>query len=178
MGLFDFSYEFPNTIEEIDQFSGKDFEVFLFEFFQVLEYHPRLTDDSNDKGIDIIIKIPIENGFKNVGIQAKRWKSKVGADEIRSMLDGKDHYNLHEAWIITTSNLTSAAITTAKNNRIQILKRENVIQFLAELKKHDNVKFKKTIVEQEKMINEKEIIDNPLYNLLKELRKELAKKKE
>ena len=176
MGLFDFSYEFPNTIEEIDQFSGKDFEVFLFEFFQVLEYHPRLTDDSNDKGIDIIIKIPNENGFKNVGIQAKRWKSKVGADEIRSMLDGKDHYNFHEAWIITTSNLTSAAITTAKNNRIQILKRENVIQFLAELKKHDNVNFKKIIVEQERIVNEQETIDNPLYNMLKELRKELAKK--
>jgi ribonuclease D len=92
------------------------------------------------------------------------------------MLDGKDHYNLHEVWIITTSNLTSAAITTAKNNRIQILKRENVIQFLAELKKHDNVKFKRSVVEQVKIINEKETIDNPLYSMLKELRKELAKK--
>ena len=34
MGLFDFSYEFPNTIEEIDQFSGKDFEVFYLNFFK------------------------------------------------------------------------------------------------------------------------------------------------
>lgn len=49
MGLFDFSYDFPNTIEEVDRFSGKEFEVFLFEFFQVLDYHPRLTDATNDK---------------------------------------------------------------------------------------------------------------------------------
>jgi HJR/Mrr/RecB family endonuclease len=73
MSLFDFAYEFPNTMEEIDRFTGKEFEVFLFEFFKVIEYHPRMTDDSNDKGIDLTIKQPSSDGAKAVGIQAKRW---------------------------------------------------------------------------------------------------------
>jgi superfamily II DNA helicase RecQ len=142
MSLFDFAYEFPNTIEEIDRFTGKEFEVFLFEFFKVLDHHPRMTDDSNDKGIDLTIKLPSPEGSKAIGIQAKRWKGKVGPTEIRTMLDGKNHYNLDQVWIITTSDLTPAAITTAKNNDIQILNRNNVIEFLEEIKKH-NVKFKK-----------------------------------
>lgn len=121
MNIFDFSYEFPSTIEELDKFNGKEFEIFLFKFFQELGYSTRMTDDTNDKGIDLIVKMPIEQGTKNVGIQAKRWKSKVGADEVRSMLDGREHYSLNEIWIVTTSDLTSAAKTTAMNNKIEII---------------------------------------------------------
>lgn len=142
MSLFDFSYEFPNSIEEIDAFNGKQFEVFLFRFFKELGYEPRMTDDTNDKGIDLTIHIPNENGSKKVGIQAKRWKSPVGSDEIRTMLDGKKHYNLDEVWIITTSKLTSSAITTAMNNSIEILTRDHVITFLEELKSKPNIKFR------------------------------------
>lgn len=35
--------------------------------------------------------MPRGSEIKNVGVQAKRWKAKVGADEIRTMLDGKEH---------------------------------------------------------------------------------------
>jgi len=183
MQLFDFSYEFPNTIEEVDDFSGKDFEVFLFEFFKILNFEPRLTDDTNDKGIDLLIKVKEGNAVRNVGIQAKRWKSKVGADEIRTMLDGKEHYNLQEVWIITTSHLTSSAITTAKNNRIQILTRTDVMKFLEELKKHENVKFRKLSNDKIKKADKiKEINldaeddNNPLFEEFKKLRLALSKK--
>lgn len=142
MTLFDFSYAFPSTIEEIDGFSGKEFEVFLFNFFKEMEFEPRLTDDTNDKGIDLTIHLKPEQGSKRIGIQAKRWKSPVGSEEIRTMLDGKKHYNLDEVWIITTSKLTSSAITTAMNNSIEILTRDHVIQLLQELKKRPNIKFR------------------------------------
>ncbi|MGE4572439.1 MAG: restriction endonuclease [Candidatus Izemoplasmatales bacterium] len=177
MTLFNFAYEFPNTIEEIDRFTGKEFEVFLFEFFKVLEYHPRMTDDTNDKGIDLTIKLPSLDGSKAVGIQAKRWKGKVGPTEIRTMLDGKNHYNLDQVWIITTSDLTPAAITTAKNNDIQILNRENVIEFLEETKKH-NVKFRKAKLPKKEIKQTDSNVDNfpsEIIEGFKKLRSEISK---
>lgn len=175
MSLFDFSYPFPSTIEELDRFTGKEFEVFLFEFFRVLGYNPRLTDDSNDKGIDLFIKIPEGDSIKNVGIQAKRWKSKVGALEIRNMLDGKAHYNLDEVWIVTTSDLTAAAITTAMNNRIEIINRDRVELFLEELKKYD-VKFREKREIKTKKDNKHKTSTTNLDEGLRQLRIKIAKK--
>jgi len=34
MQMFSASYLFPNNIDEIDDFSGKDFEEFLFHFLK------------------------------------------------------------------------------------------------------------------------------------------------
>lgn len=171
MDIFDFSYKFPSTIEELDNYSGKQFEVFLFEFFKVLSYSPILTDDTNDKGIDLIITIPKGEKRVNVGIQAKRWKSKVGVTEIRSMLEGKKHYRLDEVWIITTSDLTSAAITSAKNNEIEILNRERVKLFLEELKKYPNVKFLQQSPSKKSTISDnKNVVNSNLSQKLKELR--------
>ncbi|VEU80565.1 restriction endonuclease [Haploplasma axanthum] len=182
MDIFDFSYEFPSTIEELDKFNGKEFEIFLLEFFKKLGFSTRMTDDTNDKGIDLIVKMNSDSAQKIVGIQAKRWKSKVGADEIRSMLDGRAHYNLDEVWIVTTSDLTSAAKTTAMNNNIEIINRDRVEKFLEELKKRENVKFRqKNVTKSTDVIlntatgNKSDVKDDKLFEDLKELRTTLAK---
>ncbi len=174
MSIFDFAYEFPSTIEELDKFNGKDFEVFLFEFFKALGHKVRLTDDTNDKGIDLFVDFKVPGGTKGVGIQAKRWKSKVGANEIRNMLDGKEHYRLDEVWIVTTSDLTSAAITTAMNNNIEIVNRDRVKGFLEELKKVDGVRFKEQKIKKSKQttkIKNDEHVDETNKSLFEELRK-------
>lgn len=178
MSIFDFSYEFPSTIKELDKFSGKSFEVFLFQFFKALGHDVRLTDDTNDKGIDLIVEMGEGKDNKRVGIQAKRWKSKVGANEIRSMLDGRAHYRLDDVWIVTTSDLTSAAITTAMNNNIEIINRDRVKQFLDELKKLDNIKFKevKPVQKKEKRVVQKQPVANALIDDFKKLRTSLAQK--
>lgn len=75
---FDNEYKFPSTIKEIDEFSGKEFEIFLFHYFDIKNCNPILTDDSGDRGIDIIIKYNNEK----IGIQAKRWKSYINSAEI------------------------------------------------------------------------------------------------
>ena len=179
MDIFDFSYKFPSTIEELDRFSGKDFEIFLFEFFKARGHKTRMTDDTYDKGIDLVVEMEDQDKIRRIGIQAKRWKSKVGANEIRSMLDGKEHYNLDEAWIVTTSDLTSAAITTAKNNRIEIINREYVKKFLEELKTMENVKFResKSKTKPKRTIKgRREDAKSSLHKSLVDLRIKLAKK--
>ncbi len=177
MSIFNFSYEFPSTIQELDNFNGKEFEVFLFRFFNALGHEARLTDDSNDKGIDLIVGLNENGRIKRIGVQAKRWKSKVGATEIRAMLDGQKHYSLDEVWIVTTSDLTSAAVTTAMNNKIEIINRDRVINFLEELKKLDNIRFKELPkTKNENSVTKKSIhLGNPLFETLKDLRHELAK---
>ncbi|GEM_PF-1685770 len=175
MKLFDFSYAFPNTIEEIDKMSGKDFEVFLFEYFNVVGCNPWITNDTDDKGVDLTIDNQNRKGDKiKVGIQAKRWKGSVGANELRKMLEGKEHYNLDELWIITTSKLTSSAMTTAKNNRIKVLNRDVVIGFLNELKTIDGLNFMPT--KKAKVLESKqEIIDKNDMHVSSELETELKK---
>lgn len=181
MSIFDFSYEFPSTIEELDNFSGKEFEEFLFRFFNALGHEASITDDTNDKGIDLIVEFKTDATEKSIGIQAKRWKSKVGANEIRSMLDGKRHYRLDEVWIVTTSDLTSAAITTALNNKIEIVNRDRVAQFLDELKKIEGIRFRalknksKTTSKNSKEI-EKNSSKPELYETLRKFRLNIANK--
>jgi len=183
MHIFTVSYFFPNTIEEIDEFSGKDFEEFLFHFFTIMDLDPRITNDSDDKGVDLMIKRTPDSEKRVVGIQAKRWKGSVGPDEIRKMLDGKSHYNLEELWMITTSKLTSSARTTALNNHIKILNRDHVIEFLKELKKKDNIGFRPVkqkpnvkIIKEDKEKEDKPLDDNNnLVKSLKKLRIDLSK---
>jgi len=182
MRLFDFSYSFPNTIEDIDKFSGKEFEVFLFEYFKITGCNPRLTNDTDDKGVDLMIDTLTPKGKKlKVGIQAKRWKGSIGAVEVRKMLDGKDHYNLDQLWIVSTSKLTSSATTTAKNHNIEVLNRDVVIDLLNDLKGMEDVKFmpikKPKVIESKRDIIEKNNykISSKLEMDLKELRKKIAK---
>jgi ATP-dependent DNA helicase RecQ len=94
------------------------------------------------------------------------------------MLYGKNHYNLDQVWIITTSDLTSAAITTAKNNDIQILNRDNVIEFLKEIQKH-NVKFKEIKASKKEKEKDYSFGDNypaEVISDFKKYRSEISKK--
>jgi len=182
MRLFDFSYSFPNTIEDIDKFSGKEFEVFLFEYFKITGGNPRLTNDTDDKGVDLMIDILNQKGEKlKVGIQAKRWKGTIGAIEVRKMLDGKDHYNLDQLWIVSTSKLTSSATTTAKNHNIEVLNRDVVIELINDLKGMEDVKFmpikKPKVIESKRDIIEKNNykVSSELEKDLKELRRRIAR---
>ncbi len=136
-----FAYKFPNSIEEIDSFSGKDFERFLFEYLKLDGMSPILTDDSGDRGIDIQVFQEVEGKKIKYGIQAKRWKQPVGSDEISKILQGKTYYGCDELWIITTSKLTAQAQNTALNNDIKILTRVDVIAILKEIKQNPKAKF-------------------------------------
>ena len=190
-----FSYKFPNTINEIDSFTGKDFERFLFEYFKLDGYSPILTDDSGDRGIDLLVTIKNEDGSKSkLGIQAKRWKQPVGSNEISQILQGKTYYDCDELWIITTSSLTAQAQNTSLNNNITILTRVNVIEMLEEIKANPIAKFTESKVIAKVIakpstspkveVKKKEVVttgtkyegkNSELFDSLSELRRRIAK---
>ncbi|MDD4154223.1 MAG: restriction endonuclease [Bacilli bacterium] len=174
-------YLFPNTIEEIDEFTGSEFENYLFFFFKSQGYKVRKTNDSSDKGIDIIVTYP-ENGNETIiGIQAKRWKQNVGSQEIRNMLDGKEEYSCDYLWLVTTSGVTRDAGTTALNTGITIKQREFVINTLRSLKELPNVKFRhqtsKETTAKEKIDADLSNNEKELYDRLRILRLSISKEK-
>jgi superfamily II DNA helicase RecQ len=176
-------YLFPNTIEEIDEFTGSEFENYLFFFFKYQGYKVRKTNDASDKGIDIIVTYSDDDGERKLGIQAKRWRQNVNSQEIRNMLDGKDEYNCDSLWLVTTSGVTRDANTTALNNEIIIKERQFVISTLESLKKMSNIKFRQSVSQ----INDKAQTDKPevelsnsekeIYDRLRRLRVSLANEK-
>jgi superfamily II DNA helicase RecQ len=176
-------YLFPNTIEEIDEFTGSEFENYLFFFFKTQGYKVRKTNDASDKGIDIIVTYIEEDGEKKLGIQAKRWRQNVNSQEIRNMLDGKDEYNCDYLWLVTTSGVTRDANTTALNNDIIIKDRQFVVSTLNSLKKMSNIKFRQSAVQSKGKapIAKSEIeltsSEKEIYDRLRRLRANLAKEK-
>jgi hypothetical protein len=194
--LFDTRYEFPNTIEEIDELTGKEFEKFLAEYFKLKKYDTSLTDDNGDRGIDVLVK----KDNKLIGIQAKRWKTStpINEDAINKILAGKNYHHPDEIWLITTTtDITRQARNTAENNNILIRTRNLVIDILKDIKENPNAKFKEkktTIIQpqyqeknnipipkqepENKSTNENIEIqnENDLYNEIKTLRYTLSKK--
>lgn len=173
---FDSEYKFPTTIEEIDEMTGKEFEEFLFHFFKLENYKTTITDDTGDRGIDIIITT--ENNTR-IGIQAKRWKNNIGTTEIAKIINGKVYYGLDKLWIITTSYLTQQAQNTALNQDIRIIPRNEILDILDSIKSNPKAKFRNNTkkIEQKPYYYEvKEFTTETLYNSLKDLRLELSKK--
>lgn len=115
-----------------------------FEWF--LYYAFKLGDDSvnvdmigkkgkGDGGVDLILTIPYETGGqRRIGIQAKYWKYKVGSGPIDLMGSAKRLHNLTDLWIITTSDLTSAAKERAESMEIKTLRGEDVVKLIESVK--------------------------------------------
>lgn len=158
----------PKSMVEVDKLSGKNFEIFICDYFnEVYEDIDKieLTDDTGDKGLDILIDF--KNG-KRIGIQAKRWKSSVGSVEVSKMLRGKSHYKVDNLYFITNSTLTAQAKTAAFNENVEVWDREEVLHMLNDL----NNALGKEIKPENKNTY---IIDEYLEEL-KEIRKEIGKK--
>jgi len=169
-------YFFPTTIEEIDDFTGTEFENFLFYYFKAKGYQAELTGNQGDKGIDLTVKMH----DTIVGIQAKRWKSNVSPQEIRNMAVGKNHYHVDILWLITTSNVTRDANLEAKNMDITIFNRDFVTEILDELLEMKNINFRTNKIIQNKPIKEMKVEfkeeDQDIFKKLQKLRFEISKK--
>ena len=164
-------YLFPTTLNEIDEMTGEEFEDFLFWYYKKANYEVKKTPKTNDNGIDLIVRfINEENGQEEtIGIQAKRWSSKVPKEQIVKMSEAKDFYKLNYLFLITTSKLTSEANLYAQNHDIRIKDRNTILEMLDDLKNMKNIAFRKSIKIPE--VNQsKTNIDMNVYNKLKNYR--------
>ncbi|NNG67526.1 restriction endonuclease [Caldanaerobacter subterraneus] len=94
--------------------TGKEFESFIYDLFERMGYSVRLTPSSRDQGIDLIAT---KNGL-SIGIQAKRYSTKVSNKAIQEAVAGMKYYNLSKVIVITNNYFTKSAIQLAEANEI------------------------------------------------------------
>ncbi|WP_053365753.1 restriction endonuclease [Bacillus sp. FJAT-27245] len=110
---------------------GIKFEHYLKELYSGLGYSVRVTPSSGDFGADLILT---QNGRKIV-VQAKRHSSNVGVKAVQEIKAAQSHYHAGEAWVITNSYFTKAAIELAKSNSVKLINRDQLIEQILFMKK-------------------------------------------
>lgn len=120
--------------------TGRDFELFLYRFFILQGYKVELTQATNDKGKDLILKE--RKTGKVIFVEAKRYASHnhVGREVIQKLLGACNMYGANEGYVITTSNFTNTAIECLKyTNNLELWDMNTLITFI----EYMNIKDKK-----------------------------------
>jgi HJR/Mrr/RecB family endonuclease len=122
------TYVERTSLLSVDKFSGIQFEHFFKSFFEKQGFRVRLTPESGDQGVDLILY----DGSRSIAIQAKRYseKTKVGNSVIQEVTTEKLFYGCNEAYVITTSSFTNQAITLANKVGVKLIDRSHLQQLL------------------------------------------------
>ncbi|CAG7646923.1 hypothetical protein PAESOLCIP111_05273 [Paenibacillus solanacearum] len=102
----------------VDALSGTDFERLMEMYYKDQGYKVQRTGGSGDHEVDLILKG--KEGYK-IAVQCKRWKQDVGNDIVLRLKAGKQVHGCYDAWIVTTSNFTTAAREAAERLNIKLI---------------------------------------------------------
>ena len=105
------------SLEEIDTFSGGDFEAWVTAVLQSAGIPAENIRDQGDFGIDVIATL----GSVRVGIQVKRYAKSVGNDAVQQALAGSAYHGCGLAAVVTQSRYTRAARAQASRGRVPVL---------------------------------------------------------
>lgn len=105
--------------------SGLDFELWCAKTLDELGIASHLTQGGADQGIDLIAVV---HG-KRVGIQCKRYSSKVGNAAVQEALAGKSFYDLDEVCVVSTGGYTKSALDLSKRSNVVLLSDADVSRF-------------------------------------------------
>ncbi|MEG3868546.1 restriction endonuclease [Microcoleus sp. MON2_D6] len=119
-------------ILEVDEMTGKEFEIFLNIHFRNLGYSVTLTQDSQDYGADLIL---YKNGSKTV-VQAKRSKNPVGIKAVQEVAGAVRHYKGNKGRVITNNRFTENACKLAQSNDVELWDRKKLIEFILTAKNY------------------------------------------
>ena len=117
-----------NIVSEIDEMSGREFEMFLGNLFISQGFKVTLTSYSGDQGVDLLL-------YKNerkIAVQCKRYNinNRVGNAAIQEVVTGKLYYDCTESWVITSSYFTQHAVNLATKIDVELIDRNDLIAML------------------------------------------------
>ncbi|MBU7595810.1 restriction endonuclease [Metabacillus halosaccharovorans] len=116
---------------EVDKMSGRRFEEYLKVLLLGRGYRVKLTPASGDYGADLILSIK----GKTIIVQAKRYKKKVGIKAVQEIASAKNHFKADECWVITNNFYTKHAIELAESNKVCLIDRKKLMQWMLEQSK-------------------------------------------
>lgn len=110
-------------LDEIDEMTGVEFEVYLYYKFRKMGYKVKMTPVTGDYGADLILKKRKER----IVVQAKRYKRDVGISAVQEVIGSIAYYNANRGVVITNSFFTPNAINLAIANDIVLWDRKALI---------------------------------------------------
>jgi len=110
------------SIDEVDSFTGYEFEHFLNTLFKKIGYSVEHTKLSGDQGADLIIN---KLGEKII-LQAKRHTSKISNKAVQEVVASIKHFKADKGMVVTNNYFTNSAIELAKSNNIKLIDRDGL----------------------------------------------------
>jgi restriction system protein len=104
--------------------TGAQFERYVGQVFYDNGHHAAVTKISGDHGVDLVL-----NGY--IAVQVKCYSSPVGQGAIQEVVAGKAIYKCTEAWVVTNSTFTPAAVKLAEANGVRLIAGKE-LQWLAD----------------------------------------------
>jgi SNF2 family DNA or RNA helicase len=110
---------------DINELNPYDFEIFVSDLFEKMNYHTRITKKSRDGGVDIYVKLNTPTGFDEMIIQCKHKEnenSTVGVDKVRELF-GAVSSNIHltKGILVTNGKFSNDSIAFAKGKNIDLI---------------------------------------------------------
>nr|QJS06540.1 restriction endonuclease [Sporosarcina sp.] len=99
---------------DVDLFTGYEFEAFVEKLFTKMGYLSERTKGSGDQGIDVLA----EKDGRKFGIQTKCYGSKVNNSAVQETVAGIAYYNCDRGIVITNNYFTKSAVDLAAKNDI------------------------------------------------------------
>lgn len=119
------------SIAKVDKMNGQEFELFVEKLFRVLEKDKILktefTPATGDQGCDLIIHY--RDGAR-LGIQCKRYASKVDNKAVQNIVTAKAIYGLTLMMVFTNNHYQPSAKEAARLNRVELVGRDQLIKML------------------------------------------------
>lgn len=114
-------------LKYIDNLNGFEFEKYITELFNKLEYSAITTKCSNDDGVDVIAT---KDNLK-YAIQCKNYSSPVGNKAVQEVYTAKGITNSDVAIVLTNNpSFTSSAIKEASVLNVQLWNRDKLTELL------------------------------------------------
>lgn len=119
------------SMARVDKMSGQEFELFVERLFRVLEKDKILktefTPATGDQGCDLIVHY--RDGHR-LGIQCKRYASKVDNKAVQNIVTSKAMYGLTMMMVYTNNYYTAGANEAARSNRVELVDRDQLTKMI------------------------------------------------
>lgn len=107
------------NLDDIDNFSGYEFEKFLKQLYEKMGFNVINTPLSGDQGADLII----ERFGQRSAVQAKCYNDKVSNKAVQEVVASIAHYQADSGIVVTNNEFTNSAIELANTNDIKLVNR-------------------------------------------------------
>lgn len=121
-------------IDDIDSMEGLQFEHYLKELFLSRGYKVKMTATTGDFGADLILS----KEDRRIVVQAKRYSKAVGIKAVQEVIAAVKMYGATEAWVVTNSGFTKAAVELAGKHEVKLIDRYQLITLINQLSPQQN----------------------------------------